>query len=92
MWQMQQLYSLLPLIILFVLMYFLMIRPQQQQARKRQAMLNALKVGDEVVTIGGIHGSIRAIDDTTIMLQVAPNVQMKFNRSAVGSVRESQSQ
>lgn len=87
--QMEQLYGLLPLIILFVLMYFLMIRPQQQQAKKRQAMLNSLKVGDEVVTIGGIHGSIRAIDDTTIILQVAPNVQIKFNRHAVGSVRES---
>lgn len=84
---MQNLYSLLPLLVLFALMYFMMIRPQQQQAKKRQEMLNGLKAGDEVVTIGGLHGVIQAIDDTTIKLKVAPNVELKFNRSAVGAVR-----
>ncbi|MFZ5816270.1 MAG: preprotein translocase subunit YajC [Bacillota bacterium] len=84
---MQQLYSLLPLLVLFALMYFMMIRPQQQQAKKRQEMLNALKVGDEVVTIGGLHGVVQAIDDNTVRLKVASNVELKFNRSAVGAVR-----
>ncbi len=83
----QQLYSLLPLLVLFALMYFMMIRPQQQQAKKRQTMLNAMKVGDEVVTIGGLHGVIQAIDDAVVMVKVAPNVELKFNRSAVGAVR-----
>jgi len=83
----QQLFGYLPLLALLVLMYFMMIRPQQQQAKKRQAMLNALKVGDEVVTIGGLHGVVQAIEDGTVRIKVAPNVELKFNRSAVGAVR-----
>lgn len=84
---MQQFYSLIPLLVLFGLMYFMMIRPQQQQAKKRNEMLNALKVGDEVVTIGGMHGTVMAIEDGTVRLKVASNVELKFNRSAVGAVR-----
>lgn len=84
---MQNLYSLLPILVLFGLMYFMMIRPQQQQAKKRTEMLNALKVGDEVVTIGGLHGTVLAIEENTIRLKVASNVELKFNRSAVGAVR-----
>ena len=78
-----------PLILLFVLMYFMMIRPQQQQQRKRQEMLDSLKVGDEIVTIGGLHGVIQALDESnnTIRVKVASNVELTFNRSAVGSVR-----
>ena len=78
-----------PLILLFVLMYFMMIRPQQHQQRKRQEMLNSLKVGDEIVTIGGLHGVIQALDESnnTIRVKVASNVELTFNRSAVGSVR-----
>lgn len=83
----QQLYSLLPLLVLFGLMYFMMIRPQQQQSKKRQAMLSNLKAGDEVVTVGGLHGTIQAIDDNTVRLKVGQNVELTFNRSAVGSVR-----
>lgn len=82
-----QIVSLLPLLVLFGLMYFMMIRPQQQQQKKRQQMLSALKAGDEVVTIGGLHGVIQSIDDTTVILKVAPNVELKFNRSAVGATR-----
>lgn len=72
---------------LLVLMYFMMIRPQQQQAKKRQEMLNQLKAGAEVVTIGGLHGTIVAIDDTTVRLRVAANVELTFNRSAIGTVK-----
>lgn len=84
---MQQIYSLLPILLLFVLMYFMMIRPQQQQAKKRQAMLGALKAGDNIVTIGGLHGVVQALDDTTVLVKVASGVELKFNRSAIGSVR-----
>lgn len=83
----QNVYSLLPLLVLFALMYFMMIRPQQQQAKKRQEMLGNLKAGDEVVTIGGLHGTIQAIDENTVRLKVAQNVELKFNRSAIGAVR-----
>jgi preprotein translocase subunit YajC len=72
-------------IALLALMYFMMIRPQQQQAKKRQEMLGSLAVGSDVVTIGGLHGTITAMDDTTIRLKVASNVELTFNRSAIGS-------
>lgn len=84
---MEQIYSLLPLLVLFGLMYFMMIRPQQQQAKKRKEMLESLKAGAEVVTIGGLHGVIQSIDENAVVLKVAPNVELKFNRSAVGAVR-----
>lgn len=75
-------------IALLGLMYFMMIRPQQQAAKKRQEMLNALKVGAEIVTIGGMHGTIMAIDENIVRLKVASNVELTFNRSAIGSIRE----
>ena len=69
-------------------MYFMIMRPQQQQAKKRQELLSSLSAGQEVVTVGGIHGTIVAIDDTTARLRVAPNVEMTFNRSAIGSAKK----
>lgn len=84
----QQLIGLLPIVVLFALMYFMMIRPQQQQQKKRHEMLNALKVGDEIVTIGGLHGVVQSLDDTTVRVKVASNVELTFNRSAVGSVKQ----
>lgn len=76
-------------IALLALMYFLLIRPQQVQAKKRQEMLGALKKGDRVVTVGGIHGTIIEFkDDETITLRIADKVEISCNRSAVGGVRE----
>jgi preprotein translocase subunit YajC len=80
--------NLLPLVVLLGLMYFMMIRPQQNQAKKRQSMLSSLAVGAEVVTIGGLHGTITAIDDKIVKLKVASGVELTFNRSAIGAVRE----
>lgn len=74
---------------LLVFMYFLMIRPQQQQAKKRSEMLGALKSGDAVVTIGGLHGTIITIDDTKVTLDAGNNIKLTFNRSAIGSVQNS---
>lgn len=76
----------LPLILLFALMYFLMIRPQQQQQKKRQAMLDAIKKGDKIVTIGGIHGTILEIRENVVSLKIADKVEIKVNRTAVGAV------
>lgn len=74
-------------VALLALMYIMLIRPQQQQQKKRNEMLTALKAGAEVVTIGGLHGTITAIDDKTIKLKVAAGVELVFNRSAIGAVR-----
>ncbi len=77
-----------PLILLFVIFYFLLIRPQQKQQKKRQEMLKSLKKGDRVVTIGGIHGVIKEIDETVISLRVADNLNLKFSRAAIDRVLE----
>jgi preprotein translocase subunit YajC len=77
-----------PLILLFVIFYFLLIRPQQQQQKKRQAMLKSLKKGDRIVTIGGMHGVIKEIDETLISLRVADNLNLKFSRAAIDRVLE----
>lgn len=78
--------SFLPLIIMFVIFYFLLIRPQQKRNKERNAMLAALKKGDKVTTIGGIHGTIHDLDDTTVTLRVAHNVNVTFERGAINSV------
>ncbi|WP_126427908.1 preprotein translocase subunit YajC [Brevibacillus marinus] len=78
--------SFLPLIIMFVIFYFLLIRPQQKRNKERNAMLAALKKGDKVTTIGGMHGVIHDLDDTTVTLRVAHNVHVTFERGAVNTV------
>jgi preprotein translocase subunit YajC len=82
----------IPLILLFVLFYFLLIRPQQKQQKKRQEMLKSLNKGDRVITIGGIHGVIKEIDDTTISLRVADNLNLKFARASVDRVIEEENE
>ena len=81
-----QLTGLLPLIALFAVMYFLMIRPQQKQQKERRAMLEALKKGDRAITIGGIHGTVVDLDESVVTLRIAEKVEIKLNRSAIGAV------
>ncbi len=76
----------IPLVLLFVVFYFLLIRPQQQQQKRRKEMISSLKKGDRVVTIGGIHGVIKEIDENFISLKVGENVNLKFSRAAVDRV------
>ncbi len=83
---MQGLESFLPLIIMFAIFYFLLIRPQQKRNKQRNAMLAALKKGDKVVTIGGVHGTIQDISDDTVVLRIAHNVNVTFDRGAVNTV------
>jgi preprotein translocase subunit YajC len=73
--------------LIFVVFYMLMIRPQRAQARKRREMLDALKRGDRVVTVGGIHASIADIKDDVLSLDLAPNLRVKADRAAVSYVR-----
>lgn len=79
----------LPMIVVFGIFYFLMIRPQQKQAKKFRAMIDSLKKGDDVVTRSGIHGKIHGIaDDGIITLEIAENVKIKMNRDQVGVVKQ----
>ena len=75
--------SFLPIILMFVVLYFLMIRPQMKKAKEHRTMLEALQKGDEVVTAGGIVGRITKISDQYVTVEVAPNTEVVVQRSAV---------
>lgn len=77
--------TLLPLILMVGVMYFLLIRPQQKRQRAQREMIRELAVGDEVVTIGGFYGTIRSIDEDTddVILEVAPGTTMRMIRGAI---------
>jgi preprotein translocase subunit YajC len=75
----------LPLVFLLVVMYFLLIRPQQQRVKQQRALISSLEVGDEVVTVGGLIARIVSIDDDTVVLEPAPGLSLRFRRAAVSS-------
>lgn len=80
--------SLLPLILIFAIFYFLLIRPQQKRQKERNAMLQALKKGDKVITIGGIHGTITDLTEEHVTLKVSDTTKLLFERSAVNAVKD----
>jgi preprotein translocase subunit YajC len=80
------LFQFMPLIIIAVLFYFLLIRPQQKKQKEHQALVSALKTGDKVVTNAGIHGLVANVKETTILLKVADNVKIELDRAAVATV------
>lgn len=82
----QQLIALLPMILIFVVFYFVLIRPNQKQHKERMAMLARLKKGDKVVTVGGLHGSIVDLTDERVTLKVNDNTRLVFERSAINSL------
>jgi preprotein translocase subunit YajC len=75
--------SFLPIILLFVILYFIMIRPQMKRAKEQKAMIEALQKGDEVVTSGGLVGRITRLGDQYVTLEIAPNTEIVLQRSAV---------
>lgn len=77
--------SFIPLILIFVVFYFLLIRPQQKQAKQHQQFLNDLKTGNKVITKGGLHGTITGLTDTVVTLEIAQDVRVKVSRSAIAS-------
>lgn len=77
---------LIPLILIFAIMYFLMIRPQQKKQKETQKMIDAIKKGDKVVTIGGIHGIVSSVKENTLVIKVDDNARIEFNRTAIASV------
>ena len=73
----------LPIILMFVLLYFLMIRPQMKRAKDTKAMIEALQKGDEVITAGGVLGRITRITDAYIGLEIAPNTEINVQKASV---------
>ncbi len=78
--------TILPLLFMFAIFYFLLIRPQQKRQKKVQEMHAALRKGDKVITIGGLHATIDAIDEDTVILLVNDNKKLTYDRNAVREV------
>jgi preprotein translocase subunit YajC len=80
--------GMMPLVLIVVVMYFFMIRPQSKRQKAHQAMVNALKSGDEVVTTGGIYGTVAGIDEKgqTLWLKVTSDIKIKVDRAAIARV------
>lgn len=79
--------SFLPLILIFVIFYFLLIRPQQRKAKEHRQMIENLKKGDKVITSGGIYGVIEAVGTNTVTLKISENVKVKFGKTYIAMVR-----
>ena len=75
-----------PLIFIFIIMYFVMIRPQKKRQEQQQKLMAGLKTGDKVVTNAGIHGLISNVKDNTVLVKVADNVKIEMEKSAVTTV------
>ena len=78
------------LVIMFAIFYFLLIRPQQKRAKQHKELIENLNTGDQVVTAGGIHGKVVAVQDTIVTLEIASNVRVKINRSSVVGTKTDQ--
>ena len=75
-----------PLIFIFIIMYFVMIRPQKKRQEQQKKLIESLKTGDRVVTSAGIHGLISNVKETTVLVKVADNVKIEVDKSAITNV------
>jgi len=79
--------SIIMLVLMFAIFYFLLIRPQQKRAKQHKELVSNLKSGDQIVSAGGIHGKIVSVEENVVTLEVATGVKIKINRSAITDVK-----
>lgn len=82
----------IPLILMFVIFYFLLIRPQQKKSKEHRQMISNLKKGDRIITSGGLHGRITGMDETTLTVEIADKVRVKVARGNVSALAQQASQ
>jgi preprotein translocase subunit YajC len=80
--------QIIPLVFMFAIFYFLLIRPQQKKAKEHKALLDAMKKGDNVITAGGVHGKITSVDDDIVTLEIANNVNIKIAKSYIAAMKK----
>jgi preprotein translocase subunit YajC len=80
--------TFVPFILIIVIFYFLIIRPQNKKQKETQKMLSALKKGDRIITVGGIHGVISTVRESSVVVKVDENTKIEFSRSAIATVSE----
>ena len=80
--------QIIPLVFMFAIFYFLLIRPQQKKAKEHKALLEAMKKGDNVITAGGVHGKVTAVENELVTLEVANNVNIKITKSYIATIKK----
>jgi len=80
--------QIIPLVFMFAIFYFLLIRPQQKKAKEHKLLLDALKKGDNVITAGGVHGKVISVDDGIVGLEIATGVVVKINKAYIASIKK----
>ncbi len=78
--------TLLPLLLIFVVFYFFIIRPQKKRETERKAMIAAVKKGDKIVTVGGVHGKVLQVDDASVLAEVDTDVKLRIDKNAIANV------
>ena len=78
--------AFVPLILMFAIFYFLLIRPQQKKAKTHKQMLSSVKKGDKVVSSGGLHGLVTGVSDDVVTMEIAPKVRVKVSRSSIAGI------
>lgn len=83
--------SMMPLVFIFVIFYFLLIRPQQKKQKEHEKLVQSVKTGDQVITSSGIHGTISNVKEKTVIIRIADNVKVEFDRAAIAVVEKAAS-
>ena len=82
--------QLFPLVLIFIVFYFLLIRPQKQKEKEHQKMLAGVNKNDEIVTLGGIHGTVVSVKDKTVTLRIDDNVKMEIEKNSIAYIKQPQ--
>ena len=80
--------QMIPLIFMFAIFYFLLIRPQQKKAKEHKALLEGIKKGDNVITAGGVHGKVNGVEENIVILEIATGVNIKITKSYIAAVKK----
>jgi len=80
--------QIIPLVFMFAIFYFLLIRPQQKKAKEHKALLEAMKKGDNVITAGGVHGKVSAVENDIVTLEIANSVNIKITKSYIAAIKK----
>ena len=78
--------ALVPILLVFLIFYFMILRPQQKKQKERDKLLTSIQKGDKVITAGGMHGTVIGLEEKTVLIQIADDVKVKFERSAISSI------
>lgn len=78
--------TLIMFALIILIFYFMILRPQQKRQKDRQKLLESVKKGDKIVTVGGMHGTVIGVEEKSVLVQVAEGVKLKFERSAVSTI------